>query len=65
MINMVFKGMEFVIVLGTLAIILLVDLQSAKENRLDENLRLIGFSLMLEEIIRYVISYLVINTFSH
>lgn len=61
MLNTIFKGIEFVFVLGTLAVILLIE---TRNSAINPSLLLMGFSLMLEEIIRYVVNYLVINTLS-
>ena len=46
MLNMIFKGIEFVIVLSTLAVVLLYEFMILKELTLE--VRTIGFSLMLE-----------------
>jgi hypothetical protein len=55
---MIFKGIEIVFLLGTMLIVLI------KAKQMDNHLRLTGFGIMVEEIIRYVINYLIINTLS-
>jgi hypothetical protein len=44
-----------------MVIVLLIEVT---KDDMDRDMKLIGFSIILEEIIRYVINYLIINTFS-